>query len=161
MRYHQHELPGTYRTFAWGRAPSTVPQRPRVPPRLGPMAPGGVVPTWQHRRVGQQTHGPPGQTGKRDSALARTIGATGGGDADPDPTLACSRAAHRGGLDSPLRRLTTIPDGPSWRRDLFAGPTTTEDLISRRSVVVSGLYPAKCGSGPVVSRSGGFAGSSS
>ena len=41
----------------------------------------------------------------------------GGGDADQDPTLACSRAAHRGGLDFPLRRLTAIRDGPSWRRD--------------------------------------------
>jgi hypothetical protein len=36
----------------------------------------------------------------------------GGGDADPDPTLACSRAAHRGGLDLPLRRLTAIRDDP-------------------------------------------------
>jgi hypothetical protein len=51
------------------------------------------------------------KTGIRDSVLARYVGSTGGGDADPDPTLACSRAAHRGGLDSPLRRLMTIPDG--------------------------------------------------
>jgi hypothetical protein len=102
------------------------------------MAPTAGFASWQHRRVGQQTHGPPGQTGKRDSVLAGYVGATGGGDADPDPTLACSRAAPSGGLDFPLRRLTTIPDGRSWRRDLFAGPTTTEVPISRRSVVVSG-----------------------
>jgi hypothetical protein len=104
------------------------------------MAPPGGVPTWQHRRVGQQTQGPPGQTGKRDSALARFVGSTGGGDADPDPTLACSRAADYGGLDFPLRRLTTIRDGPSWRRDTLADPTTTEDPISRRSVAVYDLY---------------------
>ena len=46
----------------------------------------------------------------------------GGGDADPDPTLACSQAAHRGGLCFRLRRLTAIQDGSSWRRDLLAGP---------------------------------------
>ena len=53
----------------------------------------------------------------------------GGGDADPDPTLAWSRAAHRGGL-LPLRRLTAIRDGPSWRRDTLADPTTTERIRS-------------------------------
>jgi hypothetical protein len=109
------------------------------------MAPPGGVPTWQHRRVGQQPQGTPGQTGTRDSALARFVGSTGGGDADPDPTLACSRAAGRGGLDFPLRRLTAIRDRRSWRRDTLAGPTTTDDPISRRSVVVYGLYATKRG----------------
>jgi hypothetical protein len=71
----------------------------------------------------------------------------GGGDADPDPTLACSRAAHRGGLDVPLRRLTAIRDGPSWRRDMLAGPTMTDDPISRQSVVVYGLFVMKRGAG--------------
>jgi hypothetical protein len=60
----------------------------------------------------------------------------GGGDADRDPTLACSRAADRGGLDISLRRLTAIRDGHSWRHDTLAGPTTRDDPISRRSVVV-------------------------
>jgi hypothetical protein len=98
----------------------TVRPRPRVPPKLGPMAPGGGVPTWQHRRVGQQTPGLPGRTGTRDRALARTVGSTGGGDADPDTILACSWGRHRGGL-FPLRRLTAIQHGRSWRRDLLAG----------------------------------------
>jgi hypothetical protein len=115
-----------------------VRQRPRVPSKLGPMAPPGGVPTWQHLRVGQQTQGPPGQTGTRDSALASLSARPGGGDADPDTTLACSRAAPSGGLDFPLRRLTAIRDGRSWRRDTLADPTTTDNPISRRSVVVYG-----------------------
>jgi hypothetical protein len=104
------------------------------------MAPPGGVPTWQHRRVGQQTQGPPGQTGRETVRWPGSSARPRGGDADPDPTLACSRAADYGGLDFPLRRLTTIRDGPSWRRDTLADPTTTEDPISRRSVAVYDLY---------------------
>ena len=55
------------------------------------------------------------------------VGSTGGGDADPDPTLACSRAAHRGGLDFPLRRLTTIP-----RRTLVAARHARQPDHDRR-----------------------------
>jgi hypothetical protein len=51
--------------------PSILRHRPRVPRKLGPMAPTRGVPTWQHLRVGQQTQGVPGQTGKGDSELAR------------------------------------------------------------------------------------------
>ncbi len=76
------------------------------------------------------------------------VGSTGGGDADPDPALACSRAAHRCGLDVPLRRLTAIRDGRSWRRDTLAGPTTTDDPISRRSVSFTGSSPRKRGELP-------------
>jgi len=82
------------------------------------MTPTGSVPTWQHLRVGQQTQG------ARQAKLAEETvswpGSSvrpGGGDADPDATLLCSRAAGRGGLDFPLRRLTAIQDGRSWRRD--------------------------------------------
>src|SRR6266498_1259806 len=57
--------------------PSMLWHRPRVPPKLGPMAPTGGVPTWQYLRVGQQTQGTPGQTGNEDSALARFAGSTG------------------------------------------------------------------------------------
>ena len=32
------------------------------------MAPGGGVLTWEHRRVGQQTQGAPGQLAKRQCA---------------------------------------------------------------------------------------------
>src|SRR4029450_6195017 len=85
---------------------------PRVPPKLGPMAPTVGFASWQHRRVGQQTQGAPGQTGRETVGWPGLSARPGGGDADPDPTLACGRAAHRGGLDFPLRRLTTIPDGP-------------------------------------------------
>lgn len=52
-----------------------------------------------------------------------------------------ARAANHGGR-FPLRRLTTIQDGRSWRRDVLAGPATTDDPISRRSVVVSGRVTA-------------------
>ena len=100
------------------------------------MAPTGGVPTWQHRRVGQQTQGAPGQTGNGTVRWPGSSARPGGGDADRDATLLCSRAAGRGGLDFPLRRLTAIRDGRSWRRDTLAGPTTTGDPISRRSVVV-------------------------
>jgi hypothetical protein len=80
----------------------------------------------------------------------------GGGDADPDPTLACSRAAGRGGL-FPLRRLTAIRDGRSWRRDLLADPTTTDDPISRRSVSCADSLPPRVGSGFAGVRSGASA----
>src|SRR5512133_3427810 len=100
--------------------PGTLRQRSRVPPKLGLMAPIGAPSAWQHlaRRPADTRRARPNW--ERDRGLARTVGSNRGGDADPDPTLACSRAAHRGGLDSPLRRLTTIPDGPSWRRDPLA-----------------------------------------
>jgi hypothetical protein len=67
----------------------------------------------------------------------------GGGDADQDATLLYSQAADRGGLDSPLRRLTAISGGRSWRRDTLAGPTMRDDPISRRSVVVCAFSDAQ------------------
>jgi hypothetical protein len=137
-RHHQHEPPGTYRTFAWVALPARCSGR-------------GSRRSWAQWPLPEASQ--PGSIGAsasrhtaRQAKLAeetvrwpRYVGSTGGGDADPDPTLACSRAGPRGGL-SPLRRLTTIQDGRSWRRDPLAGPTTTEDPISRRSVVVYDLY---------------------
>ena len=67
-----------------------------------------------------------------------------------------SRAAHRGGR-FPLRRLTTIQDGPSWRRDLLAGPTTTEDPISRRGASGTASLPPSVGSSFAGVRSGASA----
>ena len=60
------------------------------------------------------------------------------------PPWLVAGAADYGGLDFPLRRLTAIRDGHSWRRDTPASPTT-EDPISRRSGVVcasSSVQPA-------------------
>jgi hypothetical protein len=73
------------------------------------------------------------------------------------PPWLVARAAHRGGL-FPLRRLTTIRDGRSWRRDMFAGPTTTERIRSADGALsFPASTPPSVGSGLVVSRSGGFA----
>jgi hypothetical protein len=111
-------------------------QRPRVPQKLGQLAPTGRRPTLQHRRVGQQTQGAPGQTGRERVSWPGSSVRPGGGDADRDTTRPCSQAADCGGLDFPLRRLTAIRDGRSWRRDTLAGLTMRDDPISRRSVVI-------------------------
>src|SRR5512133_3576549 len=79
--------------FAWVALPGTLRQRSRVPPKLGPMAPTGAPSAWQHRarRPADTRRARPNW--ERDRGLARTVGSNRGGDADPDPTLACSRAA--------------------------------------------------------------------
>jgi len=142
-----HESPDAPVVFAWSRRSPPSAAAAEGPAEVGPNGPSRSRPNLAASARRPAATRPARPTGTRDRALARFVGSTGGGDADPDPTLACSRAAHRGGLDVPLRRLTTIPDRRSWRRDLLAGPTTTEDPISRRSVVVYGL-DTKCGERP-------------
>src|SRR4029434_4654347 len=92
--------------FAWCRAPQHGAPAAEGPAEVGPNGPYRGRPNLaaSARRPAATSHARPHWP--RDSALARTVSATGGGDADPDPTLACSRAARRGGLDLPLRRLT-------------------------------------------------------
>jgi hypothetical protein len=130
---------GTYRTFAWGRAPQRCAAAAEGPAEVGPNGPSRRPPnlTASARRPADTRPARPNWhnrpcAGPGSSARPR------GGEADPDPTLACSRAAPSGGR-FPLRRLTAIRDGRSWRRDPLAGPTTTEDPISRRSIRVRTL----------------------
>jgi hypothetical protein len=132
--------------FAWVALPGTLRQRSRVPPKLGPMAPTGAPSAWQHRarRPADTRRARPNW--ERDRGLARTVGSNRGGDADPDPTLACSRAAHRGGR-FPLRRLTTIQDGPSWRATR-SRPDHDRGSDQPTERFVYGLYAAKCGERP-------------
>lgn len=98
-------------------------------------SPGGG-PTCQHRGVDQQTQGARPTWQKETVRWPGVSVRPGGGDAYPAATLECSRAAGGGGLDFPLRRLTAIHDRRSWRRGTPAGPTTTDDPISRRSAAV-------------------------
>jgi hypothetical protein len=149
------ELGGTHQgsSLGWPLS-SLVRQRPRVPWKLGPMAPPGDLPTWQHRRVGQQTQGAPGQTGRETVGWPGLSVRPGGGDAHPDPTLACSRAAHRGGLNARLRRLTAIRDGRSWRRDPLAARPRQRIRSADGALSFTGSTPPSVGSGLAILRSG-------